>query len=77
MSEYPHDFIKVGELVCIHGKVFECSKCDERYDFAILITSEIYLQNMKFPTLVCRKCNQFVTIDNAFLRFRIPDPRTE
>ena len=58
----------IGKVLYLERKVFYCSKCDKRYDFAIFYD--------KFPNQPsCKICNNDMEIKDASLRIGIPHPK--
>ncbi len=58
----------IGKIFWIEDKVFYCSKCNKRYDFAIL-----YNQYPNQPS--CKICNNDMEIKEASVRIGIPHPK--
>ena len=61
-------YIEIGIIVFHKEKVFYCSKCDKRYDFAIIYEA--------YPNqLSCKICNKEMEIKESALRITIPHPK--
>ena len=59
---------EIGKIVFLQDKVFYCSKCDKRYDYAIL-----YDEYPDQPS--CKICNSNMEIKVVSFRFVIPHPK--
>lgn len=59
---------KMGILAWKNDVVFECKKCDQRYDFAIF-----YIDEPEVPR--CKICNSVLEMTKPRFRLGIVDPR--
>ena len=62
------DYKEIGKVVFLGSEVFYCSKCDNRFDYAIL-----YKDYPEKPS--CIICNSDTVIKKASLRIVIRHPK--
>jgi len=62
------EYSEIGKIIFHKDKVFYCSKCDKRYDYAILYDA--------FPDQPsCKICNNNMEIKNSRHRITILHPK--
>ncbi len=62
------EYKEIGKIVYLKDKVFYCSNCDKRFDYAI-----IYKEYANNPS--CKICNKDMEIVESSLRLIIPHPK--